>query len=143
MGNLSENFNNRDFMCRCASCKGAGEYKIHLGLVGALEFIASHFRKKPTVVSAYRCEDSAEAATGTKRSLHAMGKAAHIFIEGVPLAELYSFVKDIPEIKGIGIYPKENSIHVDTRPGDRVEWVKEEGSYAPLSLEKKKQYGLI
>ena len=143
MGNLSENFNYRDFTCKCDSCKGSGEYKIHLGLVGALELIVSHFKKKPTIISGFRCEDSAEKTTGTKRSFHARGKAVHIYIDNVPLAELYKFVKDIPEIRGIGIHPKENMMHIDTRPGDRAEWVKEGDSNNPLTLEKKKQYGLI
>ncbi len=142
MGNLSENFNHKDFACRCQNCKGAGEYKIHLGLVGVLEMIAVHFNRKPTILSAYRCEDSAEKATGTKRSLHALGKAVHIAVEGVSIPELYRYLKDIQEIGGIGVHPRENSIHIDTRPGDRVEWVKEGDSYNPLSGDKKKQYGL-
>ena len=143
MGNLSENFNNRDFTCKCENCKGSGEYKIHLGLVGALELITSHFKRKPAIVSGYRCEDQAEKTTGTKRSLHSMGKAAHIYVDKVPLSELYKFIKEVPEIKGVGLYPKENAIHIDTRSGDPVEWVKEGDSYSPLSAEKKKQYGLI
>ena len=143
MGNLSENFNYKDFTCKCPSCKGGGEYKIHLGLVGVLEMISSHFKQKPRIISGYRCEDSTEKITGTKRSLHTLGKAAHIVIDGVPLAQLYKFVREIPEIKGLGLYPKDNFIHIDTRAGDRVEWVKEGDSYNPLTLEKRKQYGLI
>ena len=142
MGNLSENFNHKDFTCKCESCKGAGEYKIHLGLVGALEMIAVHFNKKPRIISAFRCEPQAEKTTGSKRSPHLLGKAAHIILEGVPLSELYKYVKELPEIKGIGIHPKEGSIHVDTRSGERVEWVKEGDSCNPLTFEKKKQYGL-
>jgi len=143
MGNLSENFNEKEFMCRCQACRGDREYKIHLGLVGALEMITSHFKRKLKIISAYRCEESAEKITGTKRSLHSLGKAVHISLEGVSLADLYKYVKEIPEIAGIGVHPKDGCLHIDTRPGDRVEWVKEGASYNPLTLEKKKQYGLI
>jgi hypothetical protein len=143
MGNLSENYNHKDFACKCASCRGSGEYKIHLGLIGALELLAAHFKKRPRIVSGFRCEDSAEKITGTKRSLHSMGKAAHISMEGIPLAELYKFAKEIPEIHGIGLHPKDNCMHLDTRAGDKAEWVKEGDSYNPLTLEKRKQYGLV
>ncbi len=145
MGNLSENFNNKDFTCKCELCKGGGEYKIHLGLVGALEMLTSYFKKRPRILLGYRCEDSIDkiAGGGTKRSIHALGKAAHIQIEGVSLGDLYKYVKDLSEIRGIGVYPKEDFLHVDTRTGERVEWVKEGDSYTPLTAEKKKLYGLI
>jgi len=143
MGNLSENFNNKDFTCKCQGCRGGKEYKIHLGLVGILEQISSHFKKTPKILAAYRCEESTEKLAGAKRSIHNMGKAVHIMIDGVSLPELYNFAKDIPEIGGIGIYPKDNFIHIDTRAGERVEWVKEGDAYNSLTLEKKKQYGLV
>lgn len=142
MGNLSESFNNKDFTCKCPKCRGDGEYKIHLGLIGALEMIVSHFRKTPKILLGFRCEDTTDKMSGAKRSIHNMGKAAHIAIEGVPMAELYNFAKDIPEVRGLGIYPKDGFIHVDTRAGDKVEWVKEGDSYSPLTQEKKKLYGL-
>jgi len=142
VGNLSENFSNKDFTCRCSKCRGGGEYKIHLGLVGALEMIAAHFKKRPRILSAFRCEDSAEAMTGTKRSLHSMGKAVHIAIDGVNPADIFKYVREIPEIRGIGLHPKEGCVHIDTRQGDRAEWVKEGESYTPLTSEKKRQYGL-
>lgn len=142
MGNLSDNFSNKDFTCKCPACRGGGEYKLHLGLVGILEMLASHFKKAPKVIVGFRCEESTEKLVGRKRSIHNMGKAAHIIIDGVSLAEIYNFAREIPEIGGIGIYPSENFIHLDTRAGDRAEWVKEGETYSPLTLEKKKQYGL-
>jgi len=143
MGNLSDNFNSKDFACKCQNCKGSGEYKIHLGLIGALEMIASHFKKTPKVHSGFRCDESSEKTGGAKRSIHNMGKAAHISIDGVALNELYIFAKSLEELRGLGFYPKDSFIHIDTRPGDRTEWVKEGDLYGPLTAEKKKQYGLI
>ena len=48
MGDLSEHFNHRDFTCHCKQCKWK-EFKIHLGLVGFLEQIGTHFDKKMKV----------------------------------------------------------------------------------------------
>ena len=141
MGDLSEHFNHKDFACRCEECKGKN-YRIHLGLVGALEMIGAHFKKPVKIVSGYRCEESSEKVLGTKKSFHTQGKAANIFIEGISPAELFKFVEQIPEIKGLGFYPQEKFVHLDTRDGEKVEWVKESGAYLPLTPERKRKYGL-
>ncbi|MBU1026728.1 MAG: DUF882 domain-containing protein [Candidatus Margulisbacteria bacterium] len=140
MGNLSEHFNNKDFACRCPECKG--EYKIHLGLVGALEQIGSHFRKKVKIISGFWCDAFHEKQNKTKRSLHAKGKAAHISIDGVAPQELFKYAETVPELRGVGFYPKENWVHIDTRPGDPIRFVKEGNDYHQLTPEKRTKYGL-
>ncbi|NQT29756.1 MAG: DUF882 domain-containing protein [Candidatus Saganbacteria bacterium] len=140
MGNLSEHFNNKDFACRCPKCRG--EYRIHLGLVGALEQIGGHFRKKVRVQSAYWCDDYYESLKKTKRSTHTKGKAAHIVIDGIPPQDLFKYAETLPELRGIIFYPKENFIHVDTRMGDPVRTVKEGTDYFPLTPDKRAKYGL-
>lgn len=143
MGNLSEHFNHQDFVCRCPECRGEG-YKIHLGLVGALEMIAEHFGKPVKVLMGFWCEAYNEKLKKERLSYHVKGKAAHLSIEGVPLAEIFKFAETIPELHGLGLYPQENFIHVDTRPAEKKDaWVKEGERYLPLTLEKRKQYGLI
>jgi hypothetical protein len=143
MGDLSEHFSHKDFICHCPECKG-GEYKIHLGLVGALEMIAEHFQKPVKVVMGYWCEAFNEKLKKERLSFHVKGKAAHIAIEGVPLNELFRFAETITELHGLGFYPQENFIHVDTRPVERKDaWIKEGERYSPLSTEKRKQYGLV
>lgn len=141
MGNLSENFNHRDFACRCPQCKG--EYRIHLGLVGILEQIAAHFRKRPKIVSGFFCESYTESLKREKRSYHSRGKAANISIDGVPAAEIFKFAEKIDGVNGLGFYPEENMIHLDTRPPEKKEnWIKEKGKYYPLTSDKRHQYGL-
>jgi len=142
MGNLSEHFSYKDFTCKCESCRGKGEYKIHLGLIGGLELLMSSVKKPINIVTGFRCEESSAKALGSKKSYHAQGKAANINAPGVPIKELFNAAESIPEFKGIGLYPDENLIHVDTRSGEREEWVKESGNYVPLTREKKRQYGL-
>ncbi len=140
MGNLSEHFNHKDFACSCPECKG--EYRIHLGLVGALEQIGSQFKKKVKVVSAFWCDTFYEKLNKSKRSFHTMGKAAHIAIDGVPLPELFKYCETLPELRGLIFYPRESYIHVDTRSTDPVRLVKEGSDYLPLTPEKRTKYGL-
>jgi hypothetical protein len=140
MGNLSEHFNHKDFACKCPECKG--EYKIHLGLVGALEQIGAHFKKKVKVLSAYWCDAYYEKLKRERRSSHTQGKAAHIAIDGVSLQELFKYAETIPELRGLGFYPKEDFIHVDTRSGDPVRFVKEGSDYLPLTPDKRAKHGL-
>lgn len=142
MANLSEHFNNRDFVCKCPLCKGKGEFKIHLGLVGALEELWTRVGKPIRINQAYRCEEQNEKVNANKKSYHIKGKAAHIFVDNMKVQDLYKHVKEVPELKGIGLDFKDNSIHVDTRDGDVTEWVKEGDKYIPLTPDKKHIYGL-
>jgi len=142
MGNLSEHFNSKDFNCKCPECRGEG-FKIHLGLVGALEMIAEHFQKPVKVLSAYWCEAYYESLKREKASLHSKGKAVHIAIDGVPLNEIFKFSETLPEINGIGLYPQEGFVHLDTRPKEKKDaWIKEGERYSPATPEKRRQYGL-
>lgn len=141
MGNLSENFNHKDFACRCPECKG--EYRIHLGLVGILELIATHFKKRVKIIAGYYCETFTEKLNREKISYHSKGKAANIRVEGIPVAEVFRFAETIEGINGLGFYPDENMVHIDTRPAEKKEsWIREKGRYAPLSAEKRQQYGI-
>ncbi|MFC1571415.1 YcbK family protein [Candidatus Margulisiibacteriota bacterium] len=140
MGNLSEHFNHKDFACRCPDCRG--EYKVHLGLVGALEQIGGHFRKKVRVVSAYWCDDYYEKQKKSKRSAHTKGKAAHIRMDGVSPQDLFKYVETLPELKGVGFYPQADFIHIDTRDSDPVRFVKEGSDYMQLTSDKRTKYGL-
>ena len=140
MGNLSEHFNHKDFACRCPECKG--EYKVHLGLVGALEQIGGHFRKKVRVDSGFWCDAFHEKQNKPKRSFHTKGKAAHIYIDGITPQELFKYAETVPELRGLVFYPKQNYIHIDTRAGDLVRVVKEGNDYHPLTSEKRTKYGL-
>lgn len=105
--------------------------------------IWEHFKAPVRIVSGYRCEPFSDQISGTKKRLHSKGKAANIFVEGIDLTELFKFAESIQELKGIGIYPEEKFIHVDTRDGNREEWTKEGGKYIPLTHEKRRHLGLI
>jgi len=144
VGNLSEHFSYRDFACKCKKCKS--EVKIHLGLVGALEAISANFRRVPRIVDAYRCEDSSNTLVPIKKDSHRQGRAVHIYIDGVPLNQLFEFVKTLPEIRGIGYYQEEGILHIDTRQSEKDQqkdiWVKENGKILPLTPDLKSKYNL-
>jgi uncharacterized protein YcbK (DUF882 family) len=142
MGNLSEHFDHKDFVCRCAVCQGK-EYKIHLGLVGVLELLGSHFKKPIKVLEGFRCEAENNRQEKNKKSFHLLGKAVHIAVREVAPKEVIDFLKGVDEVRGIGFNADDNSIHVDTRREERREWVREgRDRYTLMSTEKKKQYGL-
>lgn len=143
MGNLSEHFNHQDFFCRCEACKTSKEYKIHLGLVGALEAIYSLVNKPVKVKAAFRCEAENERLGGGRKSFHIYGKAAHIFVDGVKPQDLFVMAREVPEIKGLGLNVDDGTVHIDLREvPERVEWVKEKGKYIELTPDKKHVYGL-
>jgi hypothetical protein len=141
MGNLSEHFNKQDFICNCPDCRGR-EYRIHLGLIGALEAIYEHFQKPVKIVKGYWCDSNNEKNNAGKKSTHNQGKAAHITIEGISPGKIIEFAETLPELRGIGYYPENSAVHLDTRRDERVEWIKERGNYHPLSADKRRALGI-
>jgi uncharacterized protein YcbK (DUF882 family) len=142
MGDLSEHFNHKDFVCRCDACKGK-EYKIHLGLVGILEQVWEHFQRSIKVIQGFRCEAENEKEGKPQKSFHLLGKAVHIIVENVAPATLIEYLRTLPDVHGIGFNVDDGSVHVDARREERVEWVREGKSrYVPMSEDKKRQYGL-
>ena len=144
MGNLSEHFSNKDFLCRCGECKDA--VRIHLGLIGALEAITEYFRKTPTIHEAYRCDIYNEKHNIQKKNSHRLGKAAHISLQNVELKDLFNFAQTLQEIRGIGFNPSENLLHIDTRTLDKDEnkevWLKDGSKITPMTEEMRSRYGL-
>lgn len=143
MGDLSRHYSHRDFACRCTECVGKKSVRVHLGLVGVLEELCARYRRRIRVSGGYRCRAMAEKVGSPIKGVHTMGRAVHIALDGVPLPELYGAAAAFPKIKGIGYYPEENTIHIDTREDEvREEWVKEQGRTVPLTPERKMKYGL-
>ena len=143
MGNLSEHFNHQDFFCRCEACKATNEYKIHLGLVGVLEALAVKLNKPIKIKMAYRCEAENEKLGGGRKSFHLRGKAVHIYVDGMKPQELFKQLREIEDVKGLGLNLDDSTVHVDLRPEtEREEWVKEKGKYIPITADKKHIYGL-
>jgi len=141
VGDLSEHFNHKDFACKCPECQGS--YRINLGLVGILEAIVTHFHRPAKIITGYYCEAYSEKLKRDKPSWHSKGKAVNFMIEGVPASEIFKLAEKLEGVNGLGFYPEENMIHIDTRPPEKKEvWIKEKGKYLPLTSDKRHQYGL-
>lgn len=142
MGDLSEHFNHKDFICRCKVCRGQ-EFKIHLGLVGVLERLGGHFRKSVKIVEGFRCEAENDRLAKNKKSFHMIGKAVHVMLRGISPKQIIEYLRTDDEARGIGFNADDNTVHIDSRREERKEWVREgQDRYTPLSTDKKKQYGL-
>lgn len=112
--NITEHFKEKEFACRCC---GKVEYDIKL--IAKLECLRSAIGNKPIIInSGYRCESHNKNVGGVEGSYHLQGKAADIFIKG-DMNELAIMADRIFNTSGVGIYKKQNFIHVDVRNGKR------------------------
>ncbi len=141
LGDISQHFNKKDFLCRCGQCDSE-YYRIHLGLLGALEAIGGNFRRTVNVLAGYLCEKEVVRRGSGVKSVHRQGRAAHIRVDGVKLQDVYKFVETLPELRGIGLDMEQGYVHVDTRREDRSLWVKEGGRHIPLTDDLRSRHGL-
>jgi len=128
-------------MCSCEHCKGS--FKISLTLVGILEAIRAHFRRRVEIVSGYRCPQLSTSLHGLKKSWHSLGKAADITVDGINPIDVFKFLETIDCVRGLGYYPHKNFIHLDVRDSEKYYWVVDEKeNYLELTTTNRKKYGL-
>jgi uncharacterized protein YcbK (DUF882 family) len=110
------------------SCCGAGGLSIAILVV--LEHIREKAEGKPIVLtSGARCTKYNASIGGAKNSEHKsteedpFSDAVDIHVEGMSTKELHIIVKSLPyaNLLGIGYYPKDGFVHVDTR-GYAARW---------------------
>lgn len=117
MGDLSTNFDRKEFACQC----DCGFDTVDIELVKLLENIRKHFGKPVIVNSGCRCETHNKAEGGSKRSQHLYGRAADIFIMAVPPEKIAAYIDSKwPNRFGVGVY--KSWIHVDSRSGHPARW---------------------
>ena len=117
MGDISENFNRREFACKCK----CGFDKIDPRVVACLELIRGHIGGKPiTVNRACRCPKHNKAVGGEPNSNHLRGHAADIKVSGVSALTLHNAILNmfaagrLPMLAGLGQY--DTFVHVDVEP---------------------------
>ena len=119
---LSPSFTVREFRCR----DGSDTILIDEGLVVLLQCIREHFGKPVHITSGYRTVAHNAAVGGSKSSQHLLGRAADLYVEGVPVAAVAAYAETLlPSRGGIGRYPKDAAhpkrstgwVHIDTRAG--------------------------
>ncbi len=132
---ISDHFSKRDFLC-----KESGEFKVSLGLVGALEELRSKVKKRITIVKGFESVEVAEKKGKLKRNFHTQGLAADIQIEGLSIQESFVVIETVDAFSGIGINFKEDYIHVETRKTERRCWVEESNEDIELTNDNKHFY---
>lgn len=116
MGDLSANFNRREFACKC----GCGFDTVDAALLEACEAVRQHFGAPVAINSACRCAAHNTRVQGSPKSQHLQGRAADIAVKGIPPAEVAQYLeRAFLGRHGIGRYP--TFTHIDTR-GTAARW---------------------
>ena len=118
---LTKNFTVCEFACK----DGSDTILIDDALPVILQKIRDRFDRPVTILSGYRTPAWNAKQGGEPNSLHTQGKAADISVQGVASLEAAQYAVSAG-CKGVGWYPDDHFIHVDTR-GTACCWVKRTG----------------
>lgn len=77
MGDLSRNFNTKEFRCKC----GCGKVRVDPRLVKGLQCMRDNYGGPIKITSGFRCEAHNEAVGGASDSAHLVGAAADLSVE--------------------------------------------------------------
>lgn len=124
---LTKNFSSEEFQCPCCQVS-----IVMPQLYTALQKLRDLAGVPIEITSGYRCDSHNRKVGGKKSSLHVNGSAADIKIFGLTVKEMYGLAEQVPALSGIGVYPKEGFIHVDTR-GQRARWARVDGKYVAVT----------
>ncbi|MDR1649031.1 MAG: hypothetical protein LBR71_02115 [Synergistaceae bacterium] len=114
MGDLSRNFDRREFACKC----GCRSDDISLDVVEMCQTIRDAVGVPVTITSGCRCESRNAQAGGVKGSYHTKGRAADLQCSAGSRA-LFLAVKTLhkagrlPKLAYCKRYVKKNFIHID------------------------------
>ena len=123
MGDLTANFSQHEFACKCGCGYGTILDDIDWALVDGLQEMRDRIGAPIQVNSGCRCEHHNKAVGGGMGSQHLYGRAADI--QGPGQRVLYEAALKIPQFENGGIgydkYLGTARIHVDVR-GHRARW---------------------
>jgi zinc D-Ala-D-Ala carboxypeptidase len=140
MGDISEHFSRRDFICRCGTCQN--EFKISLTLIGVLEMIRTHFNKRVEIMVGHHCEEENARLGGVKKSYHVLGKAARIIVSDTSPEEVFRFIERIPQVQGLALDSAKKQVYLDVRDKAPHKWVIEGSHELELTPEVRAKYNL-
>ena len=124
---LTENFNKREFDCKCGCEMPSSVFYEIEELANELQIIRDSFNAPIQINSAYRCPSHNKAIGGVSNSQHVFGKASDIVIKGYTPNEVADELEVMLEdeclfpfhLGGIGRY--NTFTHIDTRPS-KARW---------------------
>lgn len=107
---ISKHFSEAELTCKC----GCGQLIVDTALIGVLEFIRARFMRPVHILSGNRCPAHNAECGGSPNSQHLVGKAADIYIDGIGVDSVARAAEQA-KADGIGIYPDQGFVHIDTR----------------------------
>jgi uncharacterized protein YcbK (DUF882 family) len=113
---IAPHFNLSEFAHPC--CK---RVMLHPLLLKKLVEFREIIKKPIYITSGYRCLEYNQKVGGIKSSYHLLGLAADIQVEGVSALDLLEYAEMI-NFAGIGLYEKNNFLHLDVRPTKLARW---------------------
>ncbi len=122
MGDISKNFNRKEFVCRC----GCEEDNISLVVVDIWQEVRDHFNARVTITSGSRCKKHNKNIGGVDNSQHVeandgFSHAADGQVEGVEPARVADFIESkYPNSLGLGRY--KTFTHIDDRSDRAYRW---------------------
>jgi uncharacterized protein YcbK (DUF882 family) len=139
MGDLSKDFSNAEFACKCGKC--GLPTSVHPLLIAGLQKMRDETGQKITVDSGGRCVEHNRAVGGVGKSEHLVTpedpvcKAADVEIDGMTSEQAFKVAETVPEFAnaGIGVYDPDRIVHVDIRDY-KARWGRDHGKYLSLDL---------
>lgn len=124
---LTENFNKREFDCKCGCEMPSSVFYEIEELANELQTIRDRFNAPIQINSAYRCLSHNKAIGGVSNSQHVLGKASDIVVKGYTSDEVADELEVMLEdeclfpfhLGGIGRY--NTFTHIDIRPS-KARW---------------------
>lgn len=119
MGDISQNFDRREFTCRC----NCGQDTVDVELLQLCEQVRRMNGGYPlTINSGNRCPDYNKAVGGVPQSQHVKSRAADLPVRNPDL--IYEMLCSAwPDRYGFGLYLEEGFVHVDSRK-NKARWGK-------------------
>lgn len=110
---IAKNFRVREFACE----DGSDIVIICRELVDTLQKVRNYFGAPVTITSGYRTVSHNKKVGGSEDSKHMYGVAADFVVKGVKAEKVADYLETlVPYSCGIGVYKKENFVHLDWRP---------------------------
>ena len=113
MGDISKDFDRKDFGCKC-DYEDCVDIAVDAELLKVLQDVRDHFNAPLNINCSYRCEKHNADVGGATKSQHLLGTAADIWVKGIHPHKVYAYLDEkYPDKYGLGKYS--TFTHIDVR----------------------------